>query len=75
MLVPMNWRDSRRKGRIAMRQLLIDVRDKTLDLKEPGLRLIDAKTKEHVASILPDDGGWFHHHAEDCRLAAEQSYS
>lgn len=43
--------------------LLLDLRDKTLDLNEPGIRVIDAVTKEHVASILPDERGMFDAHA------------
>lgn len=43
--------------------LVMDLRDKTLDLDEPGIRVIDAKTGEHVASILPDERGTYDAHA------------
>jgi hypothetical protein len=42
---------------------LLDLRDATLDLGEPGIRVIDAKTQEHVASVLPDDRGFYDAHA------------
>lgn len=41
---------------------LLDLRDKTLDLNEPGIRVIDAKTQEHVASVLPDENGMYDGH-------------
>ena len=43
--------------------LLLDLRDQTLDLCEPGIRVINAKTGEHVASILPDERGFYDAHA------------
>lgn len=42
-----------------MPKYLLDLRDKTLDLNEPGIRLIDAGTQEHVASVLPDAQGFY----------------
>lgn len=39
--------------------LLLDLRDRTLDLNEPGIRVIDSKTQEHVASVLPDENGMY----------------
>lgn len=44
-----------------MTELLIDLRRKTLELNEPGIRLIDADTGEHVATVLPDSRGRFDH--------------
>ncbi|MGY3582466.1 hypothetical protein ACVIGB_000609 [Bradyrhizobium sp. USDA 4341] len=47
-----------------MKHLLsIDLRGPTLDLCEPGLRVIDDATGEHVASILPDQNGRYDAHA------------
>jgi hypothetical protein len=43
--------------------LSIDLRGPTLDLCEPGLRVIDEATGEHVASILPDQDGRYDAHA------------
>lgn len=41
---------------------LFDLRRKTLDLGEPGIRIIDAETGQHVASVLPDHEGFFDLH-------------
>lgn len=38
---------------------LLDLRSRTLDLEEPGIRVIDAVTGEHVASVLPDEDGLY----------------
>lgn len=37
--------------------LHLDLRRKTLALAEPFIRVIDAKTGAHVASIMPDEKG------------------
>lgn len=42
-----------------MPRYLLDLTDRTLDLGEPGIRVIDATTKAHVASVLPDAGGFY----------------
>lgn len=48
---------------------VMDLRDSTLLLGEPGIRVIRADTGEHVASILPDMDGFYDSHA-DIELAA-----
>jgi len=45
-----------------MPRYLIDLRARTLDLGEPGIRVIDAETQEHVASVLPDADGFYDAH-------------
>lgn len=57
-----------------MRQLLIDLTKKTMALAEPGLRLIDAETGEHVASVLPDDDGFYDTHTGAELARAARSY-
>lgn len=59
---------------MSRRNLVLDLRRATLALREPGLRVVDADTGEHVASVLPDERGYYHDHAEAERLAIiEQS--
>ncbi len=43
--------------------LTMDLRDRTLDLNEPGIRIIDPDTNEHVCSILPNERGMYDAHA------------
>lgn len=38
---------------------LLNPADRTLDLGEPGIRVIDATTKAHVASVLPNREGFY----------------
>lgn len=54
---------------------LIDLRRRTLDLHEPGIRLIDEITGEHVASVLPDKRGFYDHAEQERRTLNLQAES
>jgi hypothetical protein len=38
---------------------LVDLTDETLELNEPGVRIVEVQTEAHVFSVLPDPTGLY----------------